>query len=106
MGPRVALVFGASGISGWAIVRECLSYPSSDTFSRVIGLTNRPLAKEALLLPNDDRRVELYDGMDLSLGVDYVVEKLKGIKGIEEVSHVYYTCRFLYTIAGDFLQMP
>ena len=39
-----ALVFGASGISGWAIVNQILSdYPAKGVFSAVTALTNRPL---------------------------------------------------------------
>ncbi|MCJ1311223.1 hypothetical protein MMC25_004894 [Agyrium rufum] len=87
-----ALVFGASGISGWALMNECLRYPTARTFSRIIGLTNRPLEPESTLLPMSEygKRWELYDGFDLTVGVEEVKGKLKAIKGIEGVTHVFF----------------
>lgn len=85
-----ALIFGASGISGWAILQECLIYPTKTTFSRVIGLTNRPLDAKDALMPSDDKRWELHSCFDLTKGVDTVAEKLKGIKDIEGITHVYF----------------
>jgi hypothetical protein len=84
-----ALVFGASGITGWAIVQEALTYPSPTTFDKVIGLTNRPLTKSEALLP-DDERLELYSGVDLSSGASTVENALKRIHGIQGVTHVYF----------------
>lgn len=85
-----ALVFGDSGITGWAIVQEALKYPSLATFDRVIGLTNRPLTKSEAFLPDDDR-LELYSGVDLSSGVPAVKAKLERINGIQGVTHVYFS---------------
>ncbi|KAK5109709.1 hypothetical protein LTR85_002287 [Meristemomyces frigidus] len=84
-----ALVFGASGITGWAIVKEALSYPTSTTFSRVIGLTSRPLTVEDARLPQD-ARLQLYAGLDLSKDVKSTISYLHGIPGIEHVTHVYF----------------
>jgi hypothetical protein len=92
MSSKQALIFGASGISGWSLMQECLIYPTRETFSQVIGLTNRPLKDEDAMLP-DDKRWELQSGMDLTKGVDSVVALLKGIKGIEATTHVYFACR-------------
>lgn len=50
-----ALVFGASGIAGWAIIQEALKYPSLTKFDKVIGLSNRPLTKSEALFPDDER---------------------------------------------------
>ena len=86
-----ALIFGASGISGWALLRECLNYPSSNVFSRVVGLTRRPLDKD-ILMPERSGRWELYSGVDLSKGIDGVKEQLREIKGIEDTTHVYFAC--------------
>jgi hypothetical protein len=84
-----ALVFGASGITGWGIVQEALTYPTPTTFDKVIGLTNRPLTKAEALLPEDERMV-LYSGINLSAGVEAVQASLSQIEGIGGVSHVYF----------------
>lgn len=86
---RTALVFGASGITGWAILREALEYPTATTFSRVIGLTNRPLDRSKSFLP-DDSRLALVPGIDLTASVDDVIAKLAEIDGIEDVTDVYF----------------
>jgi hypothetical protein len=87
---RRALIFGASGITGWAVAKEALIYPTSTTFDQVIGLTNRPLTKTEALLPGDER-LRLYSGIDLTAGSAQVEEKLKKIDGIEGVTHVYFS---------------
>lgn len=77
-------------------MRQCLGHTSSDssnTFSRVIGLTNRPLSKEASLLNAEDKRWELHSGIDLEEDVDAVAEKLEVIQDIDQVTHVYFTCQ-------------
>jgi hypothetical protein len=89
MSPRCALVFGASGITGWSVVQEALTYPTPTTFDRVIGLTNRPLTKGEALFPGDER-LSLYSGINLSTGVEAVEAGLKHIPGIEGVTHVYF----------------
>lgn len=85
-----ALVFGASGITGWAVAKEALKYPTPTTFDQVIGLTNRPLTKLEALLPEDER-LQLYSGIDLSAGASQVESSLKKIHGIEGVTHVYFS---------------
>lgn len=87
---KVALVLGATGISGWALVKNALSYPTQSTFQRVIGLMHRPRTLEETGLPNDPR-LELYSGVDLQDHLDNVVARLKEkIPRIEQVTHVYY----------------
>lgn len=85
-----ALVFGASGITGWAITRAALTYPTPTTFSRVIGLTNRPLSLEDSRLPQDPR-LSLKSGVNLSGTIDAIVKALGEVEGIEEITHVYFT---------------
>lgn len=85
-----ALIFGASGITGWAVAKEALNYPNSTSFDQVIGLTNRPLTKEAALLPEDER-LQLHSGIDLTAGPSEVEQKLRKIDGIEGVTHVYFS---------------
>lgn len=87
---KVALVFGASGISGWAVTKCALSYPTPTTFSRVIGLTNRPLPLEKSGLPRDPR-LELHSGVNLRGSLDEVKSQLQEkVPSLEDVTHVYY----------------
>ncbi|KAF5502419.1 Short chain dehydrogenase sirR [Colletotrichum aenigma] len=85
---NVALVFGASGISGWALMRECLNYPSTKVFMRVIGLCKRPLAKEIARLP-EDPRLEMHTGLDLT-NTELALRRLAVIADVAAVTHVYF----------------
>jgi hypothetical protein len=94
MSLKQALIFGASGISGWALARECLTYPSEDTFSRIVALSNQPLNKEEFLISEKDAaRLDLHAGVDLGKGVDDsdLQQRFSSIAGIEKTTHVYYT---------------
>lgn len=94
---KVALVFGASGISGWAVAKNLLSYPSATTFTRVIGLTRRPRAAEESGLPQDPR-LEFYSGIDLRDGLDSVQQQMSvRIPCLEQVTHMYYCGRWGYS---------
>ena len=87
---NVALVFGASGISGWAVTKNLLSYPSASTFTRVIALANRPRSLAECSLPQDPR-LELYSGIDLRGNLDQVLGTMKGkIPNLNEITHMYY----------------
>lgn len=89
-GDKVALVFGASGISGWAVTRSLLEYPTHSTFSRVIGLTHRPQTRVQLGLP-DDPRLEVYSGINLRGSLDEVMTQMREtIPQLDQVTHVYY----------------
>jgi hypothetical protein len=85
-----ALIFGASGISGWAITRAAVLSEKPYNFSRVIALTNRPLSREDSNL-SDDPKLELKSGLDLAKGTGSVKEFLATIPGIEKTTHVYFT---------------
>jgi len=87
-----ALVFGASGITGWAITNAALSYPTPTTFKRVVGLTNRPLSVKEAALPQDPR-LHLYPGLDLSQDSQTITEYLSKIDNIGETTHVYFACK-------------
>ena len=88
---KQALVFGASGISGWAIARECLTYPTTDTLDRVIGLTLRALKKDDLLLTEGRLdRIDIYSEIDLSQDAEVVIKKFKEIEGVERTTHVFF----------------
>lgn len=87
---NVALVFGASGISGWAVTKNLLSYPSASTFTRVIALTNRPRSLAECSLPQNPR-LELYSGIDLRGNLDQVLRRMKEkIPNLHEITHMYY----------------
>ncbi|KAL6901088.1 hypothetical protein GGI43DRAFT_433838 [Trichoderma evansii] len=98
---RTALVFGASGITGWAILREALKYPTPSTFRKVIGLTNRPLDRSKSFLP-EDSRLTIAHGIDLTGTVDDVVAKLAGIDSIKDVTDVYFAAYVQPAGASDF----
>jgi hypothetical protein len=87
-----ALVFGASGVTGWSFVNEILNdYPKKGLWGKVHALTNRPLSKEQSQWP-DDPRLNIVSGIDLLKGSQEELEtELKQkIEGIEDVTHVYY----------------
>ncbi|KAF2669344.1 hypothetical protein BT63DRAFT_401500 [Microthyrium microscopicum] len=87
-----ALIFGASGITGWAIVNQLLKgYPSPNDFSRITALTNRPLKHEETLWPKSDKLLLttanlMHDGGQAGLEKD-LKEK---VKDIDTVSHVFF----------------
>ncbi|RYO35049.1 hypothetical protein AA0111_g3413 [Alternaria arborescens] len=87
-----ALVYGASGISGWSIVNAILNgYPSKDAFSRVTAMVNRPLTREMALWP-DDPRLQIVSGVDLVKGtLEELEEQIKEkVKDVETVTQVYF----------------
>lgn len=84
------LVFGASGISGWALLNACVSYPTPTTFHRITGLCNRPLAQDAAYLP-EDPRLNLISGIDLTQPVADIIQALdEKVESIETVNIVYF----------------
>ena len=87
---RVALVFGASGISEWAVAKDLLSYPTETTFSRVISLTHRPRTVTRSGLP-EDTRLELYSGIDLRSDLENMKNQMQArIPNLNQVTHMYY----------------
>ncbi|KAI0028560.1 hypothetical protein K488DRAFT_58296 [Vararia minispora EC-137] len=93
---RIALVFGASGVSGWATARELLRYPDPTTFTRVVALSNRTLSRDKALL--NDPRLELASGVDLTRPVNLVVEALREkVRDVDQVTHVYWYA-YIHTV--------
>lgn len=88
-----ALVFGASGINGWAITNALLSgYPSPDAFSRVTALTNRPLSRDVAQWPESEK-LQLVSGIDLLAegGIESIKKELQTrIRDVSNVTHVYF----------------
>ncbi|KAF7978262.1 hypothetical protein HWV62_1092 [Athelia sp. TMB] len=84
-----AIIIGASGISGWRVVKELLQYPTPTTFGSVTGVTNRPLTVEEAGLPVD-ARIRLVSGVDLTASPDSVIKTLQErVPTIEEITHAY-----------------
>ncbi|KAK2767162.1 hypothetical protein CKAH01_15354 [Colletotrichum kahawae] len=69
-------------------MRECLNYPSANTFERVIGLSKRPLTKETARLP-EDPKLEIHTGLDLT-DAELALQRLEDIPNIADVTHVYF----------------
>ncbi|OBT58421.1 hypothetical protein VE04_01322 [Pseudogymnoascus sp. 24MN13] len=101
MAQNHALVFGASGITGWAITNAIINgYPDTSPFQSVTALTNRPLSREVAQWPDSDI-LQVVSGLDLltTKGQDGLEQDMKrGIKGIEKVTHVYF---FAYIMDQD-----
>lgn len=94
---NVALVFGASGISGWAVTKNLLSYPTANTFRRIIALKNRPRSLAECGLPPDPR-LERYSSINLRGTLEEVLEGMNGkIPNLNEVTHMYYCGKLLMT---------
>lgn len=87
-----ALVFGASGIQGWAVVSEILKgYPTEDAFDKVTALTNRPIT-EKMLWP-ESKKLQTSSGLDLltekgQQGLE--TDLRKKVSGIESVTHLFF----------------
>jgi len=88
---KSALIFGASGVTGWSFVNELLNdYPHKGVWGRVHALTNRSLKAEDSLWPEDER-LNIVSGIDLLQGSqEDLDQRLGAIKNIHEVTHVYY----------------
>lgn len=89
---KSALVFGASGVTGWSFIDEILhDYPEPDVWKRVHALTNRPLSQEQSQWPKDPR-LDIVSGIDLLKGTQEELENTiqERIPDISEVTHVYY----------------
>ncbi|RDW61587.1 hypothetical protein BP5796_11479 [Coleophoma crateriformis] len=100
---KSALIFGASGVTGWAFVNEILhDYPQKGTWKKVHALTNRPLKQSDSLWPADER-LDIVSGIDLLKGsqADLDAAIKEQVKGVEEVTHVYYLA---YKASTDLVQ--
>lgn len=83
-----ALIFGATGIQGWAVTKELLNgYPSPSAFDRITALTNRPITGE-MLWPKSDK-LQVVSGIDL-LGDNVVQEMKERVPDITAVTHVFF----------------
>jgi len=90
-----AIVFGASGIQGWAFVNELLCGEDTNEFSNITALTNRALPPEYTLWP-ESSRLRLVPGLDL---VNNSREELedqfkKKVPDVESITHVYFCGKY------------
>ena len=93
-----AIVFGCSGINGWALVNQLLSdYPAPGIFSKVTAVANRAFTSDEAQWPTDDR-LQIVSGVDLLVGDDAVLGKTlaEKIPSVETISHVYYAGEDVY----------
>ncbi|KAL9604432.1 MAG: hypothetical protein Q9179_001848 [Wetmoreana sp. 5 TL-2023] len=111
-----AIVFGASGNIGWAVVDQLLSnYPSQETFSKVTALINRPLSLKDSFWPDEPSarpELQLVSGINLIDGtVESIRELLRSeVRGIEQVTHIFYfelkvMCKMLKCAIDGFNQL-
>ncbi|KAL8786438.1 MAG: hypothetical protein Q9195_008208 [Heterodermia aff. obscurata] len=91
-----ALVVGASGVAGWAVVDQILeNYPNHGTFSTITALVNRPLALADSGWPElspSRPQLDLVSGIDLTSGTaDEFSAVLKGkVKNVsKEIAYKY-----------------
>ena len=87
-----ALVFGASGVSGWAVINQLLQgYPNNERWDRVTALTNRPLSLEVSQWSSNDN-LQIISGIDLLLGTQDDLSDVmsKRIANVESVTHIFY----------------
>ncbi|KAL3265075.1 hypothetical protein ABHI18_000199 [Aspergillus niger] len=105
--PGHAIVYGASGLIGWALINQLLSpYPVADTFKKVTAVTNRPLVHSDTYWPEEEShrpRLQLASGVDLrSWDRDRLVEWLRQVvEDSQGVTHVYY---LVFTAMDDDLE--
>lgn len=91
-----ALIYGASGITGWAIVNQLLQNNSdANQFSRVTALTNRQLNHKDTLWPESDKLLLttaniMPDGGQAELEADLKAK----VRDISTVTHVYFFGEF------------
>lgn len=87
-----ALIFGATGIQGWAVTHALLEgYPSQDSFERVTALANRK-PTEAMLWPESEK-LQVVSGINLlnDNGQTALESQLQEqVPGIETVTHVFF----------------
>lgn len=91
---RHAIVYGASGLIGWALVNELLkAYPKPDAFDKVTAVTNREIELSKTYWPETGRpELQLCSGIDLRGGdgatlADALRQK---IRDVENVTHIFY----------------
>ncbi|KAM0344738.1 hypothetical protein ACHAPU_007110 [Fusarium lateritium] len=89
MSENHALVFGATGLVGWAVVNQLLSaYPAPQTFASVTAVSNRSVDATRTFWP-EESKIQLVSGVDLQ-GGDVADQLRNKISGIDKTTHVFY----------------
>ena len=87
-----ALVFGSTGIQGWAVVNQILNdYPSRDAFDKVTALSNRPLT-ENMLWP-ESPKLQTVSGINLLTeeGEEGLEKEMRDkIPEVDSVTHMFF----------------
>lgn len=90
-----ALVIGASGLIGWAVVNQLLQpHHISTPFEKVTALVNRPLKLEDSCWPKNPSEkltLSLITGFNLMSSYEELETSLREkVSNVESISHVYY----------------
>lgn len=94
--PRHAIVFGASGLIGWAIIDQLLRcYPEAGTFSKITAVTNRQIELTETHWPAPGigcPTLQLVPGVDLRHGDGAKLSSSlkQAVKDIDTVTHLFY----------------
>lgn len=93
-----AIVFGATGIIGWAVVDQLLR-SQLNTFAKVTAVSNRPVTLQESFWPESNSsgpKLQLVSGIDLRRDDGKTLaESLKQVvNDVESVSHIYYLGKF------------
>lgn len=95
MADKHALVFGASGITGWAVVNELLAESTdAQRFRTVTALTNCPLPSSVSRWP-ENLKLKVISGIDLLKGSQMDLENdiRNKVMDISGVTHVFFNCK-------------
>ena len=92
-----AIVYGASGLIGWAAVNQILkSYPDAGAFFRVTAVMNRPLKRSEAHWPDQSSQqppqLELVSGIDIGHEDETTVANAlkSAVDHLETVTHIFY----------------
>lgn len=104
-----ALVFGASGLAGWAVVDQLLeNYPAEGTFAKVTALANRSLSVADSYWPSLSPlrpQLDLVSGVNLAEGtVEEFTASLKE-KVDHDGTHAFYFGEFQERSVADRLSI-
>ncbi|PPJ53255.1 hypothetical protein CBER1_11841 [Cercospora berteroae] len=90
-----ALIFGASGIQGWAVTNQLLNgYPDPAAFEKITALTHRSIQGHTLWPENS--KLQLVSGIDLQR--DDLEQQLAAVSDIATVTTVFF---FAYIFNED-----